>query len=103
MLQIRHEASDPGQTVVAASGQVDLATAPQLAEALAKAQGNGGAEIVVDLADVDFLDSAGVRVLVEAAQAARQRDGVLSVRGARSWVAKVLEITGVDELIRVVR
>lgn len=103
MLQIRHDTSEPAQTVVAVSGQVDLASAPQLAKALAQAQDGDGTRIVVDLTGVDFLDSAGVRVLVEAAQEATQREQVLSVRGARSWVAKVLEITGVEELLRVVR
>lgn len=96
MLQIRQPAGGDGQAVVAAVGQVDLATAPQLAEALAAAHGHGVRQIVVDLAGVDFLDSVGVRVLVEAAREAAQRQVSMSVRGAQGWVARVLEITGVD-------
>jgi anti-anti-sigma factor len=93
MLQIGHEVAGDGRIIVAAAGQVDLATAPQLAQALAQARLEGATGIVVDLADVDFLDSAGVRVLVEAA---RRSTGTLSVRGAQGWVAKVLDITGVQ-------
>lgn len=100
MLQIRHVAGGGDRAIVAAEGQVDLATAPRLAEALAQADGIG--ETVLDLTAVDFLDSVGVGVLVEAAVAARQRGAGLSVRGATGWVARVLEITGVDEYLRVV-
>lgn len=102
MLQIRHVAGGGDRAIVAAEGQVDLATAPRLAEALAQAQADGIEETVLDLTAVDFLDSVGVRVLVEAAVAARQRGASLSVRGATGWVARVLEITGVDEYLRVV-
>lgn len=102
MLQIRQPAGSDGRAIVAVEGQVDLATAPRLAEALAQAHGEGITEIVVDLTDVDFLDSVGVRVLVEAARDAAQQDVSLSVRGARGWVARVLEITGVDEYLHMV-
>jgi anti-sigma B factor antagonist len=102
MLQIRRTAGRDGQAVVSAEGQVDLATAPELAGALAEAQGCGVNGIVVDLTGVDFLDSAGVRVLVEAAREAAAADVALSVRGATGWVARVLEITGVEEYLHVV-
>lgn len=102
MLHVRHATDGEDRAVVAASGQVDLATAPQLVEALRQAQTRDVDEIVVDLTDVDFLDSVGVRVLVEAARDAAQSGVSLSVRGAQGWVARVLEITGVDEYLQVV-
>jgi anti-sigma B factor antagonist len=96
MLNIHCEADGDGHAIVTASGQVDLATGPQLAEALAQVDRDGAAAIVVDLSAVDFLDSAGVRVLVEAA---RRGNGSLTVRGAQGWVARVLDITGVSEYL----
>lgn len=102
MLNIRQAAGDGGQLVVAAEGQVDLATAPELATALARARLNHPREVVVDLTAVDFLDSVGVRVLVEATRRAAELDVQLSVRGASGWVARVLEITGVDEFLRII-
>jgi anti-sigma B factor antagonist len=88
-----------GRVVVAARGQVDLATAPELAKALAEARGDGVTEIVVDLTAVDFLDSTGVRVLVQAARQAAQAGVRLYLQGAQGWVARVLEITGVAEYL----
>lgn len=102
MLHIQHSAGRDGRAIVAAEGQVDLATAPRLAEALTQAHGDDVTEVVVDLTGVDFLDSVGVRVLVEVARDAAQLDVSLTVRGARGWVARVLEITGVDEYLHVV-
>jgi anti-sigma B factor antagonist len=95
MLHTHCEVDGDGRAIVTASGQVDLATGTQLAEALAQADRDGAA-VVVDLAAVDFLDSAGVRVLVEAA---RRGSGTLSIRGAQGWVARVLDITGVQDYL----
>ena len=102
MLHIQRVGGGGGQVVVVVAGQVDLATAPQLAEALALARREAPQEIVADLTKVDFLDSVGVRVLVEAAREAGQQDSSLSVRGATGWVARVLEITGVEDYLRVI-
>lgn len=99
MLEIRHDSRGDGRVVVALQGQVDLATAPQLAQAVAGATKQGDA-VVVDLTDVDFLDSAGVRALVESAQAAASAGVAVTVTGASGWVARVLEITGVAEFLR---
>lgn len=52
--------------IVAASGVVDMLTAPQLEEALRAAIGKKPAGLVVDLTEVDFLASAGMGVLVAA-------------------------------------
>jgi anti-sigma B factor antagonist len=100
MLEIRHDSRGDGQVVIALQGQVDLATAPQLADAVAGATRQGAETVVVDLTDVDFLDSAGVRALVESAQAAAATGVTVSVTGASGWVARVLEITGVAEFLR---
>ena len=56
--------------VVAASGVVDMLTAPQLEEALRTALGKEPAGLVVDLTEVEFLASAGMGVLVAAHDAA---------------------------------
>lgn len=88
-----------GRITVAPSGQLDLATAPQLAQALAQAQGRGGTEIVVDLSAVDFMDSSGIAVLVQAAREVADAGGHLYLQGAHGGVAQVLEITGIADYL----
>ncbi len=90
-----------GRVTVTPSGQIDLATAPELANALRQARNGDVTEIVVDLGQVDFMDSAGVRVLIDAARETDRGGGRLYLSGAHGWVARVLEITGVGDFLEV--
>ncbi|WP_290856620.1 STAS domain-containing protein [Hamadaea sp.] len=90
--------SEPDATAVIVRGDVDLTTVAQLTEELQSAT-QGEQDVVIDLAGVTFIDSTGVRALVEAYRSARQAGLQLSVRGARHWVARVLEVTGVATML----
>lgn len=90
--------SEPDATAVIVRGDVDLTTVAQLAEELHSAT-EERRDVVIDLAGVTFIDSTGVRALVEAYRSARQAGLQLSVRGARHWVARVLEVTGVATML----
>lgn len=98
-MDVQRLASGAGRATVAATGQLDMATAPELDRAVTQAREEGATEVVVDLAGVDFLDSAGVRVLVHQARELKQTGGRLYLQGAREWVARVLEITGVADFL----
>jgi anti-sigma B factor antagonist len=92
---------EDGRTVVAATGEVDVYTAPVLDESLSVAVATGATRIVVDLAAVDFLDSTGLSVLVKALKRVRDADGSLDVVVTAERVAKVFRITGLDQVIPV--
>jgi anti-sigma B factor antagonist len=80
-----------GPVVVRVSGELDLATAPQLAAALRDA----GPRVIVDMSELQFVDVAGVRPLRDAT-AAGQRIGV---RGATRQARFVLEMTGLARVL----
>jgi anti-sigma B factor antagonist len=63
-------------------GELDVATAPALDEALVQAEASGATTIVIDLTRVSFIDSTGLRALLEA-----------SARDQRSAVSGRLQIT----------
>ncbi len=79
-------------------GELDLATAPQLEEALVSAI-DEGREVVLDLRELEFMDSSGVRVLVVAHT---RGDGRFSLIAARptSPVTKILRIAGLEPELR---
>ena len=52
-------------TVIEVSGRIDSATAPQLAAALDELTEEGEYNLVLDMSDVDFISSAGLRVLID--------------------------------------
>ena len=90
--------SADGWAVLAVGGEVDVATAPRLREKLIELVNDGQHRIVVDLTDVEFLDSTGLGVLVGALKRVRTHDGDLALVCTESRVLKVFEITGLTKV-----
>ena len=95
-------AVEPGEaaTVVVLRGDLDIATAPELRECLVNVI-DEGARIVIDLEAVDFLDSAGLGILVGGLKRARTRGGELELVCSSHDVLKPLEITGLDRVFTI--
>lgn len=88
----------PDGVRVAVRGEIDLAVRDLLVAELRDAVKLGD-PVVVDLAEVTFIDSMGVRALFEGFQAAQDIGHELRVEHAHDWVARVLSITGVLDLL----
>jgi anti-anti-sigma factor len=86
-----------GWAVVTAVGEVDVASSPALSSALDDAIGSDP-RVVADLAEVGFLDSTGLGVLVQALNASRDTQGQLRLVVADPNVLKVFEVTALDEV-----
>lgn len=82
--------------VVTPYGEIDLATAGELRDAIEQAYA-GAAEVWVDLSRVEFMDSTGLSTLVEA-----HRIGPLTVICPEGSPRRVLQVSGVDQVLRVV-
>jgi anti-sigma B factor antagonist len=89
-----------GVPVVSAGGEVDVSTAPRLREQLAAVPVDAS-RVIVDLSDVTFLDSTGLGVLVAAWKKCREAGADLDLVVTRPQVAKVLEITRLDDMFNV--
>ena len=83
--------------VVAPRGAVDLQSCEQLAQSFREVIDAGGRVVVLDLGEVDFLDSSGIREIVRAARALQDIGGRLLVEHASGAVQRVLEVTGILE------
>jgi len=86
----------------APAGELDAYTGPQLREGLAQAVDEGARWLVLDMAQVEYIDSVGLGIIVGAAKRARERQGNLAVIAARPNVLRVFEISGTRELLNVV-
>jgi anti-sigma B factor antagonist len=85
---------------VAVEGDVDMASADALDDALAAALGvTGITRVTVDLQRTTFLDSVGVRSLLASRQKASERGITLRVMNPPAIVRRVLELTGVYEYL----
>ena len=85
----------PGLTV---RGDLDLATAPALDEALADAIRESTGAFVVELYGVGFLDSSGLQVLMRARALLGREDRALAVVCPFGRVRRVFELSGVSDL-----
>lgn len=85
-----------GTGVIEVGGEVDVYTAPQLDAELMRLIDGDVFNIVVDLSQVDFLDSTGLGVLVKALQRTRENGGSLAVVARADRITKVFRITGLD-------
>ena len=97
---LRWSVSEVGsEVVVSLEGDLDLATVEPLSGILREILQQRPATVAVDLARVSFLDSTGIRCLVNAATAAETNGCNLVVRRPTATVVRVLGICGVDELL----
>lgn len=87
---------EPGTsaTTIALSGELDMATAPILEEHLVQAESDGVPAIVIDLVDLTFIDTVGLRALLAARERAEANGRQLLMFGAKPQVRRVFEITG---------
>ena len=88
-----------GWSVVAVTGELELATAPRLRQQVVGLIGSGRSNVVIDLTGVDFIDSVGLGVVVGALKRCRTHGGDLMVAGAVPRVRALFEITRLDEII----
>lgn len=83
-------------------GRLDTTTAPQLETAL------GGnltdvRELVLDFTGLEYISSAGLRVLLAAHKTMKKQDGSMVVQGADEEVYEVFTITGFSEILNIKR
>jgi anti-sigma B factor antagonist len=89
---------DPDAQTLRVTGELDLVTAPLLRTEL-DARRNGAARVVLDLAGVEYLDSTGLVLLLEATREAQGEGWTLALsRDLGPAVARLLEITKTESL-----
>jgi len=87
-------ARDGGHVVVAVEGELDPMTAPELLEAVEPLQLDPAVEtLVLDLSGVGFMDSSGLRVVINCHQELEGRGARLVLRSPSDAVHRLLEIT----------
>lgn len=97
-------APDPAHTdtlVVTAAGEVDVASAPHLRDALNTAATHTPAHVTADLRAVTFLDSTGLGVLIATHRRVHDAGGQFTIRCANDRVLRVFTITGLQDVLTI--
>jgi anti-sigma B factor antagonist len=89
----------PAGTIVELAGYADVSSSGRLVEALCSQLPPGAVKLIVDVADLAYMDSIALRALVVAAKVLKNRGGVLTVLHPREAVSRMLTQTGTDTLV----
>lgn len=90
-----------GSAVVRVIGELDLATAPHLREEFIGLVNSGVHSVTVDLAQLDFIDSTGLAVLVSGLKRLREQGGDLGLRSPTPSAMKLFEMTGLTTVFAI--
>jgi anti-anti-sigma factor len=91
-----------GQTRVALTGELDIASAPEFEEGLAKVEAGAPSVLVLDLRQVEFIDSTGLRAVIAADERARSAGRRLVIVKGTAAVERVFTVTQLDQRLDIV-
>ena len=89
-----------GEAVILLKGRLDTTTAPELEKYLEKELQNM-TEIVLDMEELEYISSAGLRVLLMAQKAMNQKNGTLKLIHVNEMIQEVFEITGFTDILTI--
>ena len=90
--------TEGGTPVVSLSGELDLSNTGHVRSYLDDALAGGSERRVFDLSGLEFMDSSGIALLAAAAQRVRE----VEIREPPATVRRLLELTGLTEILRIV-
>ena len=82
-------------------GEVDVYTSPQLKHDLVQMAESGVKQVVVNLSQVEYLDSTGLGVLIGGLKRMREAGGNLSLVGPGMRIQRIFEITGLNKIFEI--
>lgn len=90
---------DGGGALLRLAGELDMSSAPELNAAVDRLAAAGERHLLVDLTELTFCDSTGIAAFVRGDNRAAADGGWLRVTGATGRVARVLQVTGLAEVL----
>lgn len=86
--------------VMKVKGRVDSETAPELDSALTKALGDGQSRLILNLQDVEYMSSAGLRAMVKAYQQAQKSGGDVRLAAVSEPIEVILRTVGMMQMLK---
>lgn len=90
-----------GRNILHPQGRIDTLTSPELESALLPLLDKENMQITLDFQEVSYISSAGLRVIIKAAQNAKAKKGEIELINLNESVAQGLEITGFQSFFKI--
>jgi anti-anti-sigma factor len=88
-------------TVVSVKGRMDAVSSPEFEKQLSELIGQGEKDFVIDLGELEYLSSAGLRVILVTVKHLKEKEGELFLCALKDMVKEVFEISGFGAIIPV--
>ena len=83
-------------------GRLDSTTAPEFEKRVYAAMGNGSLHMILNFQDLDYLSSAGLRIILKTAKDLKRANGKLILCAIEDYIKEVFEISGFDTFLPIV-
>jgi anti-sigma B factor antagonist len=87
--------------IVTIEGRLDSNTAPTLEESIAKAIARGEKQMIIDFVRLEYISSAGLRVILKTAKDLKRLDGKLALSSMVDYIKEVFEIAGFNTFLTI--
>lgn len=91
--------SSADETVIHLAGELDFHSSPMLREEILKLINEGVKRVVMDLGQLDFMDSGGLSVLIVSVKRLTAQGGGLFLRSVPPRIQSLLQVSGLTELL----
>ncbi|MDP2644370.1 MAG: STAS domain-containing protein [Desulfobacterales bacterium] len=83
-------------------GRLDSRTAPELEKRVEDSMGNGTLQLILDFQELEYLSSAGLRIILKTAKDLKRANGKLILCAVEDYIKEVFEISGFDTFLIIV-
>jgi len=91
-----------GINIFKLNGRLDSNTSQGFEKQVFQAISDGSKSIIIDFKDLDYISSAGLRVILKATKALKREDGQIMLCSMQDYVKEVFEIAGFDSFLPIV-
>ena len=95
-----NKTQENGKLTIAPAGRLDTSTSPQFQEALIPAFGEAK-EVMIDLAELEYVSSAGLRVLLMGQKEAKAQNAAMTLCNVSEEIMEVFDMTGFSDMLTI--
>lgn len=100
-MQLSHEEIKEGVVKIILSGRMDMQGVEEIKRPFEEVVNDTSGSLIVDMSDVPYMSSIGIRCLLINAKSVKKRGGQYFIAAPQAEVRSVLEMSGIDQIIKV--
>lgn len=100
-MQVTITKNNTENIIIALKGELDTATVDQFTQELESVQVEKGQQLVVDFSELEYISSAGMRILLRQNKQTEEKGGHMTITGMSEDIRQIFQMTGFDQMITI--